>query len=111
MGKVNFIVIGMVIISLILFFLAYRVKIKKNLQSIPMMNEERLKKIKKVDKVCNDFGNRLILMAVSALLAAILTYFFGKMGKIVGIIIFILVVLSWSNLCGQIDENIKKHVY
>lgn len=111
MGKINLVVIGMAIISLILFFLAYKVKVKKNLQSIPVMNDERIKKIRKVDKVCDDFGNRLILMAVSALLAAVLTYFFGNIGKIVGIIIFILVVLTWSSLCGEVDEKIKKHVY
>lgn len=110
-GVVNIVVLGMGAIALILGYMGYKIKFKKSISSIPAINDERLKKIKKIDKVCDDFGNRLFGLAILALITAVATYFFGNIGKWIGVVIFVLAVLNWNVFCGQIDEKIKKRIY
>lgn len=105
------VVLGMGVIAIVLIFMGYRVKVQKNINTIPIINEERLKKIKKVDKVCNDFGNRLFILAGIAIAMAIATYFFGNIGKWVGLVVFVGAVLNWSSFCSEIDAKIKKKIY
>lgn len=107
----NIVVLGMSAIAIILSYMGYKIKFKKSISSIPAINDERLKKIKRVDKVCNDFGNRLFGMATLAIIMAVATYFFGNVGKWIGVVLFVFSVLNWNVFCGQIDEKIKKRIY
>lgn len=99
------------ILGVVLIVYASIIKFKKNISIIPAVNEERIKKIKKVDKVADDFGNRAYMLAGSIIVLAVASKFFGNIGAIAGFIVVIVAAASWNSLSTSIDEKIKKREY
>ena len=87
------------------------IKFGKKIALIPAITEERIKKIKKVDVVANEFGNRLIMMALACIVTMAASIAFGKIGSIIGLVLIIITAVSWNTLSTSVDEKIKVKKY
>lgn len=99
------------IIGIVLLVVALLIKFGKKINIISAINDERREKIKKVDKVTSDFGNRMFLLSFAFLITAGASYILGRLGSIIGLIIIIIAAAYWNNLCMSIDEKIKRREY
>ena len=103
------ILMGIVGIGLAIF--GVLVRFKKKISLIPAITEERLLKIKKVDKVANDFGNSLFIMAGAVIIMTIGMHYFGTIGGFVGLLLTVISAGSWNSLSNSVDDKIKKRMY
>lgn len=99
------------IVGLGLLIMGLKIKNSKKIDLISSINEERRRKIKNVDKVANDFGNGMILLAISCFICGGLIYFAGRIGSFIGLVLIIIASVRWGNLNSSIDEKIKTKVY
>ena len=99
------------IVGLILLLMGLRIKIKKKIDLVSSINEERLKKIRNIDKVANDFGNGMILLSIACFVTGGLTYFADRIGTFIGLVLIIISAARWNSLNSNIDEKIKRREY
>lgn len=94
-----------------LLIMGFLIKFGKRISMIPAMTDDFQRRIKKVDKVANDFGNGMIILAIMVLIAAGGSYFFGKVGSIGGLVFIIIGASHWNRLSTSIESKIKKKEY
>ena len=99
------------IVGLGLLIMGLKIKKTKNIDLISSINEERKRKIRHIDKVSSDFGNGMIMLAVSCFVCGLLMYFAGRVGSFIGLILIIIAAVKWGNLNSSIDDKIKRKVY
>ncbi|MGG7178218.1 hypothetical protein ACQPU1_11515 [Clostridium paraputrificum] len=103
------IVMGIAGVGLAIF--GVLVRFNKKISLIPAITEERLLKIKKVDKVAKDFGNSLFIMAGAVIIMTLGMYYFGTVGGLAGLVLTVASAGSWNSLANSVDDKIKKRIY
>lgn len=97
--------------GILLLFLGVKLKKDKNIDNLSPMTEERKKKIKHIDKVVSDFSSGYIMLAIACFITSVGTYFFARVGTIIGMIFIIIAAMKWSNINSSIDEKIRRREY
>ena len=107
----DFNTIILLLASIVIMLWAIIIKFTKNISLIPSIKKDKISKIKKVDKVANDFGNKLFLMGLSIFISSLGRYLFGTIGAIPGLILLVLFSLNYSTLAQNVDSKIKTKEY
>lgn len=109
----NNVVIGIAFLgcAVYLFYQAFVIGSKKQIEKISCINKVRIKKITNRDQLAKDYSNILKIMAVGALVGAILAIFVSVRISYIALFALIWGSFMLSGFNANIDEKIKNKVY